>query len=38
MYAIPMFMVLASLVLFAGARTIGSDIGKQRILRDVKAV
>jgi hypothetical protein len=38
MYAIPVFMVLASLVLFAGARTIKSDMGRRAALREAKAV
>jgi MFS family permease len=39
MYAIPLVMVLASLVLFAGARTVRSDIGKRRALAaEIKAV
>jgi len=38
MYVIPALMLLASLVLFAGARTIKSDVGRRRILADAKAV
>ena len=38
MYAIPMFMVLASLVLFAGARTMKSDMSRRAALREAKAI